>query len=230
MLKTNKIIREKLFLNQYKYRVKIRIDALRFFYPYLLRVHEYGSHKADHHYSEFLSPAEIKTISNLVGFKNKYSSILGTKIRKDYGCFTVFTQNKDVVDEVIELVENPNNLTDNKATIEVTEIIDLVPEGIKYFKRTPDAKKRVYLKEQYVSGLELANELNDFFDRSPSLKPSKSLKSDISEQRWKRTWIQRHHYFDCNSDADISYFVLVFPELVNKIYKLEKKPKDAMIE
>lgn len=224
MLKNNKIIREKLFLNRYKYRVKIRLDALRFFYPYLI-----NSYIDEVKYTELMSPSEIKTIKNLILFKKRYSTILGTTIRKDYNCFTIFTNSNETVQEVVDSVDGSGFL--NKVSIDVTEINDLVPEGIKYFKRTPKAKKRVYLKEQYVSGRELADELTDFFDRSPSLKPSKSLMEDISEKsKWQRTWIQTHHYFDCDSDADISYFMLVYPELVKKIYKLEKKPEDTMIE
>lgn len=232
MLKTSKIVREKLFLNQYKYRVKIRLDALRFFYPYMINAHTLSnSIDYDKRYLELMSPAEIKTIKNLILFKKNYSNILGTTIRKDYCCFTVFTNSSETVQEAVDSVEDSILGLSNKASIDVTEITDLIPEGIKYFKRTPNAKKRVYLKEQYVSGRELADDLTDFFARSPNLKPSKSLMEDISEKsKWQRTWIQTHHYFDCDADADISYFMLVFPELVKKIYKLEKKPEDTMIE
>jgi hypothetical protein len=103
--------------------------------------------------------------------------------------------------------------------------IDLSPTGVIYFKRhDPPATNRTYLKSKRVTNEE-KKELLDYFNRTPSIYPSRALASWINyPSSYGISYSSQSHFVDYDYEGTQMMLHLLFPNLVGKSYKLEKKP------
>ena len=229
MLEPKKIAREKLYFNKYKYRINATMDELRWFYPvWWMDKKGYMSHDGS------ITPDVLRIVEPLVEFMKRYRMVpkhmREAEIRKSHGSFTVYTNSTEIIEELYDIIDTNDKCY--KVKTDFTEVEEIVPEGVKYFAKTPPGNYRVYFKEIYGAPNSLKEDLIEFFDRQKSFRPSGLLKRSLYNKRFnfRNFWVEKQHYFDCDNKADISYFMLMHPEIVRKIYKLEQKPKDTMIE
>jgi len=225
MIKPKKIVREKLYYGKYKYRLNVTMDELRWFYPFWWRGTGTFTQSS-------VSPNALVIVKSLVDFMKKYRTKKYShkaEVRKSHVAFTVYTNDLKVTQELYDIIEEKDNF--DKVKTEFTEVDDLVPQGVKYFVKKPPGNYRVYFKNIYGADLSLKHDLGDFFNRSESFRPSKLLKRTLYDDRFnfRYFWVEKNHYFDCDNEADISYFMLMYPELVRMTYKLEQKPDSVAI-
>ena len=229
MLEPKKISREKLYFNKYKYRVNVTMDELRWFYPiWWMDKKRYSS------CDESMASGVLNIIEPLIEFMKSHRMVPRHKreaeIRKSHIAFTVYTNKVEIIEELYDIIDTNDKFY--KVKTDFTEVAEIVPEGVMYFVKTPPGNYRAYFKEIYGAPISLKEELIEFFDNSKSFRPSGLLKRSLYNKRFnfRNFWVEKQHYFDCDNEEDISYFMLMYPEIVRKIYKLEQKPKDTMIE
>lgn len=105
----------------------------------------------------------------------------------------------------------------------ITEAI--VTHGVKLFKNTPPAKFRSYLKTKRVEA-EFRSAFVEYLERTDGLRPNHPFLRclyPLSSWGYKYIWIYDHYYIDYNDPAMLTYIHLMFPNVIGKTYKLEKK-------
>lgn len=215
-LKMNQVDREKLYFNKYSFRGVFKTKHLYY-------VHSVNSldqyrmaikHAKENSYSWRGNIEEHKIdfdlIEKIVDFKNTYKSDNVT-FRFEGDKMAVFTNDTDILQEIVKIQPNA----------ELTQLL-LSPVGTKYFKIDPPAKYRVYLRGRKID--ESTRDLMlDLFNRN-MVKPSGALvKSLSSSKTWRWQWMSQSHFIDYDEETSLSYMGLMFPEILGKSYKLEKK-------
>jgi hypothetical protein len=161
-------------------------------------------------------------LEDIVDFKRNHRD-KAIAFRQERGLDKIQAYTNDV--EIVKDAFRIKNTYDN-AKLTVEEVANTFPEGVKYFKEDPPAKMRVHFND-YYGPTEIKQELTELFSRLDAT-PSRSLKETLNYQ-WKgvsNCWLGKTLFFDCNDESTISYFSLMFPHLVGKIYRLEKKPEN----
>lgn len=150
-----------------------------------------------------------------VTFRTTYGSAATDKL-------IAYTNDLNLVEDSQKIHSNHKN-----AGVIIEEVTSVFPTGVKYFKKEPPAKMRVYFKN-YCGNPELKEELSDFFSRTKEAKPSQALCESLSwpSKSMIRLWFFATHFFDCDDDSIVSYFALMFPQLIGKVYHLEKNPEN----
>jgi hypothetical protein len=123
----------------------------------------------------------------------------------------VFTNDIKILEDIVKI----------QPDAELTQLL-LSPAGTKYFKIDPPAKYRVYLRGRKID--ESTRDLMlDLFNRN-MVKPCGALvKSLKSDKVWRWQWLSQNQFIDYNEETSLSYMGLMFPEILGKTYKLEKK-------
>ena len=153
---------------------------------------------------------DFDLIEEIINFKNKH---FGKSItfRGEGDKLAVFTNDLQVVSEMPTIQPNAS----------LTQVI-LNPIGIKYFKNKPPSKYRVYLRDRKITE-ETRDLLRDFCNRDIA-KPCDSLVRTLkSTSTWKWSYLNKGQFIDYEDDTTLSYMGLMFPELIGKTFKLEKK-------
>jgi len=109
-----------------------------------------------------------------------------------------------------------------------------VVHGVKFFKTEPKHKFRMYLKSKRV-GPDFAKSLCDMVDRykgTPSaLHPSGATKRWLHYREVHRSWYSNYcssgYNFDYDDEGVVSLFSLMFPGMISRILRLEKRPEET---
>ena len=96
------------------------------------------------------------------------------------------------------------------------------PDGIKYFKRTPPANYRVYManRRAYES---FKDDMNSYLSRTPDMVPNSTFTKFLNRPTRYSPHLWDGYYLDYNDDRNLMMLHLMFPGLLGKTYKLEKK-------
>lgn len=122
----------------------------------------------------------------------------------------------------LDLAKSFAKLTDNIITH-----VNLMPMGVKYFKKDPPAKFRAYMTNNRV-GSQLPDEMIEYFNRTPDIQPSGAFNQWLHRRNHynhSHLWLWHNYFIDYNDERNLMMLHLLFPEAVGKTYKLEKKPK-----
>lgn len=106
----------------------------------------------------------------------------------------------------------------------ITEV-NLMPNGIKYFKKDPPAKFRAYMTNNKVSS-QLPDDMVEYFNRTPDIQPSGAFYQWLHRRNryHSHAWLWHNYFIDYNDERNLMMLRLLFPEAIGKTYKLEKKP------
>lgn len=187
-----------LYYNQYKYRVMISIS------------NQQGFPSPWQHQSK----TEMNVLTLIRDFAAE--NVQGNKIRHTYSGVSFYSNDLDAV--------NKFHALGPKKSTQIFEA-ELAPAGVKLFKKDPPAKYRAYLKDKRIES-SVKDELCTFFVNNTGLKPNGPLHSFIhpnNTYRFNYAWIHAGQYFDYDDPAALTYISLLFPGIVGKTYKLEKK-------
>ena len=157
--------------------------------------------------------AEYKRISKIISFKNKFAALNNTTIRQESNNISFFCSDITLYDPVEKF--NPDTT--------VTEV-KLLPSGVKYFEREPNYNYRLQLKGVCVDN-ETKDDFISYIKRTPNIQCNSVL------ERWMKIENRFHYsylYDNCTIDYDDSSVLtmmhLVFPKIIGKSFKLEKRP------
>lgn len=215
-LKMNQVDREKLYFNKYSFRGILKTKHLYYAHSTesLYQYRKAIKHAKEHSYSWRGQVKEDEIdydlIEKIILFKMTHKTDEIT-FRHESDKLAVFTNDPKVLEEIVNL----------QADAELTQIL-LSPAGTKYFKIDPPAKYRIYLRAKKID--EGTRDLMcDFFKRD-LVKPCGALVRNLSAgNAWRWQWTSQSHFIDYDEETSLSYMGLMFPEILGKTYKLEKK-------
>ena len=97
--------------------------------------------------------------------------------------------------------------------------VNPMPTGVMLFKREPPAKYRAYATNNKMSS-DFKESFVAYLERTPDVKPSSLFKNSFT-RRYNYLWDK--YYVDYDDEKNLMMMMLMFPGLIGKKYKLEKK-------
>ena len=226
LLKFKLETREKLYFKKFKYKTSIKAPLLF----YLHGIKSFSSFKArcedarisawdrlgpyhDTRVDPIPTAKEYEWYEKIIEFRAMFVE-LGNTTRIENRTLSFYTNDVLLLKHLYTLYPS----------LTISEI-DLSPTGVIYFKRhDPPATNRTYLKSKIVTNEE-KKELLDYFNRTPSIYPSRALASWINyPSSYGISYSSQSHFVDYDYEGTQMMLHLLFPNLVGKSYKLEKKP------
>ncbi len=151
---------------------------------------------------------DLSRIENLIELVQIYNDKSVVSYRGENESLSVYTNDLNIA-----------KIFADKLSVGLITQVNPMPTGVMLFKREPPAKYRAYttnnkmptdFKENFVAYLE----------RTPDIKPSASLKSYFVG---RNTWLWDRYYVDYDDEKNLMMMMLMFPGMIGKKYKLEKK-------
>jgi hypothetical protein len=100
---------------------------------------------------------------------------------------------------------------------------EVLPDGIKYFKRSVPAPFRVHLKEAKVNS-DIKDDILSYIERTDGVESSTALLQWLKRpHRWAHAWCSKNYYINYTDSSQLTMMHLLFPEVIGKNYKLEQK-------
>ena len=154
------------------------------------------------------SDLDLLKIESLINLIHTYTDKSVVHYRKEYQTLSVYTTDLDIA-----------KIFADKLSVGLITEVNPMPTGVMLFKREPPAKYRAYttsnkmpedFKENFVAYLE----------RTPDVRPSASLKNFFVR---RYTYLWDKYFIDYDDEKNLMMMMLMFPGLIGKKYKLEKK-------
>lgn len=231
MLKPTQTIREKPYLNEYNYKAVFKMAGAwtmrgkKGLNPDIAHCKKTYSRTRNNRYGLWrLKEPETLGAKTFQMIKHVLPIILENNEKLEFrtsstnrGSFTVYTSDLNVINELSTVVD----------LLSLHEAIGTATYKVKYFAGEPPANFRIFLKYGNINYSEINHllEMNDGFKLSPSM--NKSLEITMKYASHQNLYIRDNFFVDCNSEQDVFYFSLMFPNLVRETYKLEKKPANV---
>ena len=154
------------------------------------------------------SEIDLLRIENLIGLMQKYNDKTIVKYRNENNTVSVYTSDLDIAKEFA-----------NTLSIGLLTQVNVMPTGIMLFKRTPPAKYRAY-----ATNRKMPPDFNESFvaylERTPDVKPSGSFRNSFTR---RYTYLWDRYYVDYDDEKNLMMMMLMFPGMIGKKYKLERK-------
>jgi hypothetical protein len=100
---------------------------------------------------------------------------------------------------------------------------EVLPDGIKYFKRKVPAPFRVHLKETKISS-EIKKDILSYIERTDGVEASSALLTWLKRTHmWAHTWCSKTFYINYNDGSQLTMMHMLFSEVIGKNYKLEQQ-------
>lgn len=130
-------------------------------------------------------------------------------------------------------LDHLKTLEDLGCTMDYTEVENVIPEGVKYFKKEPKFKLRLHLRSKRVQE-DFRKKLAEFvkryegtstkFELGPALKDWLFMSPQVRWGGWRTSYCSSHFFINYNEESFITLFALNFNGMISKTYKLEKRP------
>ena len=159
-------------------------------------------------YRNPISPADVDVprIEQLIQLMQQYNDKSQVMYRKEHKTVIVYTSELTIIEKFAKLT--PRNIT----------YISLSPE-VMFFKRTPPAKYRAYVTNNQMPA-DFKENFMEYLKRTPDVKISSAFHSYFT-RRWNRLWDR--YYVDYDDEKNLMMMMLMFPNMIGKKFKLEKK-------
>ena len=213
-LKAKPLDRTTLYYGKFEYRVVVKnIDEYR------QRIDEECSYCDAHPSTSQWRPRpdvedwEYQLIENIFNLEKKYKVKQDYTVRREGKCRNIYTSNINIVNEILSF----------KPDVEITQV-NLMPTGIKYFKRTPPSKYRAYMTNNKMSS-EFKTDMLQYLSRTPDVRPSEAFftfLNRISKYGYD-AYLWDTYFVDYDDDKNLMMMMLMFPGAIGKKYKLEQK-------
>lgn len=216
-------VEEKEHLYYRKYRYKASCKVVGSFYTsyettiegYIKRVEDCRGmyNRVPAHLVASTDDNHLDDIKKLIAFKNKFKNTEGT-IRQESNTSNFYSNDLNVLKELNKLFTN----------VKYSEV-NVLPDGIIYFKRDIPANYRVYFKGIRINR-DIKIDITDYLTKNEkTAKPSKSLASWLTPTKynWQYAWASNTFFIDYDEPTQLTMMHLLFGEILGKNYKLEKK-------
>jgi len=219
-LETKTIDRPKLYYNKYEYRASIKSPNM-YFSNACKNIDEYRELINDilsgtkNYYGWRPKPNvqdwEYELIDRVLTLISKNKKVL-TARRENETC-NIYTNDADVIKEILSFYPKA-----------ILTQVSLMPTGVMTFKKDPPAAYRAYLSNKLMP-YEFKQEFLEYMSRTPDIVPSSSFYTWLNRPSkfQYNCYVWDKHYIDYNDDTNLMMMTLMFPGMIGKNYKLEKK-------
>lgn len=225
-LKVDVVERTALYFNKHEYRAVIQTPNM--FYSHHCKTpdkfreridavcKEYDSFGEQIRYWRRPKPEvdldEFIIISGLIYFKQKYKNTDVVTFRNEGNSCAIYTSDINILNEVASF-----------APYAACAKVSLMPAGVMVFKRNPPAKYRAYLSNKQMP-IDFKTDMLEYLARTPDITPSSSFYTYLQRANYRyATYLWDKYYVDYNDDKNLMMMTLMFPGMIGKTYKLEKK-------
>lgn len=218
--------RHTLFCGKYKYRLKIESPLLKYVYSIedvvddtIIRYFREVGFKLYISYKEgrVLEDDEIELkffdLENFNWLKEVLLSISNT----EYNIRFNYNNNVSIFSNNLKLLKRIGK----KFKSNILEEAQTFPTGVMQFKNDPPANFRIYTTSKKLDSAE-KKELLRTIKKTKGMSASKSFYEYINNTIFQHVWLQNNFYLDIMDNSNITFLQLKFPNLIRKVYKLEK--------
>ena len=215
--------RNKLYFNKFRYRSTLITRYLGFIYythsitDYREKLNQVAQHRAQWARQVDMSHCDFYLIEKVINFREHHKDRKDVTLRLEHDKLSVFTNDIDILNKVYDIF--PKTYLS-----EVT----LTEPGVMLFVKEPAYKYRIYLKSRQVS-TEFKEDFFDFVTTNPSVSASPALVNTLRNPRRARYPFMHGGYFlNYNDESTVTLLGLLFPQILGKVYKLEKRPEPTI--
>jgi hypothetical protein len=215
--------RDVLYYGKYRYRARITIPGLSWIHgcdtmmDYLKRLDS----NRRYYDKNRIAAVELDDIESFIDWRS-------VNVKTNKTCtIRVESNTAGVFSNDLALLQKLRNLS---PTVEISEVIDIAPTGIKTFAKEPKHKYRVYLKSKRIKDT-FKQELSEFIKRYQGTKtvivPSDALRGWLKggQKYWQQNYCSSHYYIEYDEDSTNSLISLMFGDMIKRRFKLEKRPE-----
>ena len=154
------------------------------------------------------SDIDLVRVENLIGLMQKYNDKSLITYRSENSTVSVYTSDLVLAKEFADTL-----------SVGLLTQVNPMPTGVMLFKREPPAKYRAYATNNKMTP-DFKESFVAYLERTPDVKPSSSFKNSFT-RRYNYLW--DNYYVDYDDEKNLMMMMLMFPGLIGKKYKLEKK-------
>jgi hypothetical protein len=154
------------------------------------------------------SDIDLIRVENLIGLMQKYNDKSLITYRSENSTVSVYTSDLVLAKEFADTL-----------LVGLLTQVNPMPTGVMLFKREPPAKYRAYATNNKMTP-DFKESFVAYLERTPDVKPSSSLMSYFVG---RNTWLWDRYYLDYDDEKNLMMMMLMFPGMIGKMYKLEKK-------
>ncbi len=212
--------RERLYYNKYVYRAVTVVPGAHYTYK-IKTIDEYKNEIADfrtnmRRFPLYMPPNVTDEIYDdieiLINYINDFEKNDKGSIRRE-GNNVVFYSND------LDLLKKAHSVTKPLKIYQA----EVLPDGIKYFKRSVPANFRVHLKETKLNS-EVKEDILSYIERTDGVEASNAMYSWLKRpHKWNHVWCSKNYYINYNDSSQLTMMHLLFPEAIGKNYKLEQQ-------
>jgi hypothetical protein len=216
--------RTNLFFNKFAYRVNIHsVPSINWVHK-CTNIQDYIDHIDDKYRvweetnerypnSWYRTPVkstdlDLSRIENLINLMLTYTDKSVVHYRKEYESLSVYTTDLKIA-----------KIFADKLSVGIITEVNPMPTGVMLFKREPPAKYRAYATNNKMPA-DFKESFVAYLERTPDVKPSSSLMNYFVR---RNTYLWDKYYVDYDDEKNLMMMMLMFPGMIGKKYKLEKK-------
>lgn len=212
--------REKLYYSKYSYKAVCRVrgayytDHVTTIDQYKDKIHNLKKEVRRNliYIPDGLNDVDYHDIDELIRYINRFEKNDKGSVRREGNSISFFSN------DLAFLKKAPSTL----APIKFYQAV-LLPDGVKYFKRDVPAPYRVHFKESRIA-TSIKQDIISFIEKNNGVEGSSSLMRWLHYQhRWDQIWCTKTFYINYTEPSQLTMMHLLFPEVIGKNYKLEKK-------
>lgn len=212
--------REKLYYNKYSYKAVCRVrgayytNRITTIEQYIEKINGLQGklRRFPMYIPEGLEDIDYQDLDTLIRYIVKFEKNDKGTIRREGNSVSFFSN------DLALLKKAPSTIS----PIKIYQV-EVLPAGIKYFKRSVPAPFRVHLKEAKVN-TEIKQDILSYIERTDGVEASTALMQWLKRPyRWSHTWCNKTFFINYTDSSQLTMMHLLFPEVIGKNYKLEQK-------
>ena len=213
--------RDVLYYGKYRYRARVTMLGLAWIHgcdtmlDYLKRL----DNNRRYYDSNRIAAIDLDDIESFIDWRN-------VNVKTNKTCTVrVESNTAGVFSNDLALLQGLRQLT---PAVDISEIIDIAPTGIKTFVKEPKHKYRVYLKSKRVKDI-FKDELSEFINRYKNTKtvivPSDALRQWLKGhyKSWHINYCSAHYYIEFDEESTNTLISMMFGDMIKRRFKLEKR-------
>lgn len=212
--------RERLYYNKYVYRAVTTIPGAHYTHN-IKTIDQYKDEilkfKFGHHRYPIYMPPKVTDemyddIEILINYINDFEKNSKGTIRREGNNVTFYSNDLDLLKKAYSVTK----------PLKIYQA-EVLPDGVKYFKRSIPANFRVHFRENKVN-TDIKQDILSYIERTDGVEASSSLMRWLkSSNRWHHSWCSKNYFINYNDSSQLTMMHLLFPEVIGKNYKLEQQ-------
>ena len=154
------------------------------------------------------SDLDLPRLESLIDLLRTYTDKSVVNYRSEHRSVSVYTNDLTIA-----------KLFATKLSIGLITQVNPMPTGVMLFKREPPAKYRAYTTNNKMPA-DFKENFVAYLERTPDIRPSASLNQFFVR---RNTYLWDKYFIDYDDEKNLMMMMLMFPGLIGKKYKLEKK-------